>query len=96
MGSTSLMAIQYKIYLKIPDGTWTLIDNTYETELAIPDATQALLDYYSIFSIGGSSGSMVLNYRGELIGMIVAGSREMPIAVGPRFYIFRNLFSLPG
>ena len=43
------MAIQYKVYLKIPDGTWTLIDNTYETELAIPDATQALLDYYSIY-----------------------------------------------
>ena len=43
------MAIQYKVYLKIPDGDWTLIDNTYETELTIPSAIQDLLAYFSIY-----------------------------------------------
>ena len=43
------MAIQYQVYIKIPDGVWTLIDNTYDTELAIPNAVQDLLDYYSIY-----------------------------------------------
>ena len=43
------MAIQYQVYLKIPGGNWTLIDNTYETELTIPSAVQDLLAYYSIY-----------------------------------------------
>lgn len=43
------MAIQYQIYLKIPGGNWTLIDNTYNLELAIPSDIQDLLAYFSIY-----------------------------------------------
>ncbi len=43
------MAIQYQIYLKIPGGNFTLIDNTYDLELAIPTAIQDLLVYFSIY-----------------------------------------------
>ena len=40
------MAIQYQVYIKIPDGDWTPIGDIYETELVIPSAVQDLLNNY--------------------------------------------------
>lgn len=39
---------------------------------------------YSIYAMGGSSGSMVLNERGELIGLIHSRHPEAQVAIGPK------------
>lgn len=58
-------------------GTMTIGKNKYAT--------------YSIFAIGGSSGSMLLNVNGDLIGMIHSGlSKVNNITFSPQFFILRN------
>ncbi len=52
-------------------------------------------DVYSIFGAPGSSGSMVLNYRGYLVGIIVEGYRGINVMRGPNYDIIKKfLFSV--
>lgn len=42
-------------------------------------------DNYSIHAAGGSSGSPIVNARGELIGMIVRSLHVVPLVISPAF-----------
>lgn len=49
-----------------------------------------LKDHYSIFSMTGSSGSMIINYKGKLIGIVTHYFYQMPICFGPSYSVLKN------
>lgn len=48
---------------------------------------------YTLYAIGGSSGSMILNSDGELVGIVTHAHPKIPIVIGPKHSDLKNFLT---